>query len=727
MRGQRVTAALYGRMVLILLLPWATTSFVSKHGRRGLPPRGPPRQALRISQGSPDLPSSVPLLALAYDRVNVTTLEETDEAAVMAVRGGSSTSSTRRRQQQQQAATGDVVKGTQATLSATANFWSSKVGQTLAGVQQRIQNLGKRLGQPFQSKEKRQKEALLEQLQTMPVQRVVVKDSAVLPPEVVQIATRRSGLLGQPLQTDRVQTLAASLKQWYDRQGYVLHSVTGATLETKTATAEIQVQEPILASPPVDIVFCKEMVVDNESGDLMTIRQYKDRMAVKKSFGGRRSHQQLDRASLNTTMLETGGRTKASRIAKAMGLRSGRPFQWKPQRWQHIVQSGIFARIVRATPQPLPDGTVQLQIVAQEAPTRHLEYGLGKSLYTGLWEGELDFEHANLLGGGEAVALSVRRGTKDAEPSVLLRFTDDRFGLEGGYDVEAFSDFIGDSPAPGEDEQPGEVTVQLVDTTGEEATAPFRAAAATSPNYDSDALMSRRGATFRLRNPFNPHIITHSMVSASMERTSTKTGLHENIGSATLKLGPFRRTLTADARSSIDTSITTGTRVLDTIPQNENESSHEFRPYVAVTASTMQVIPVLETRTMGNRPLILALRHSATFSSAHLPRHEAKAQGVANNIRGASANGRVASAIRGTTEVRIPVDLPRIRQQDASIVLFGDWLLATKDASFHFCRKSSVGIGIRKNLQGLPLHCNFCYAGDGKIKTLFGLGRDFDA
>jgi hypothetical protein len=141
----------------------------------------------------------------------------------------------------------------------------------------------------------------------------------------------------------------------------------------------------------------------------------------------------------------------------------------------------------------------------------------------------------------------------------------------------------------------------------------------------------------------------------------------------------------------------------------------------------MQIIPVLETRTTGNRPLTLALRHSATLSSAHLPRHEAKAQGVANNIRGAVVNGRVASAIRGTTELRIPIDLPRIRQQDTSIVLFGDWLFATKDASFTFCRKSSVGIGIRKNLQGLPLHCNFCYAGDGKIKTLFGLGRDFDA
>jgi hypothetical protein len=32
-----------------------------------------------------------------------------------------------------------------------------------------------------------------------------------------------------------------------------------------------------------------------------------------------------------------------------------------------------------------------------------LEYGLGKSLYTGSCEGELDFEHQNLFGGGETV------------------------------------------------------------------------------------------------------------------------------------------------------------------------------------------------------------------------------------------------------------------------------------------------------------------------------------
>jgi hypothetical protein len=61
------------------------------------------------------------------------------------------------------------------------------------------------------------------------------------------------------------------------------------------------------------------------------------------------------------------------------------------------------------------------------------------------WLGrELDFEHANLLGGGETLGVVVRRGTSDATPSVRLKFSNGRLGLEGGYDVEAFNEYIGD-------------------------------------------------------------------------------------------------------------------------------------------------------------------------------------------------------------------------------------------------------------------------------------------
>ena len=724
-------------VLLLLLLPGRTTGFVNNNNNNGRsPPRGPPSRR----HGTGDLgESSADPFATTHmslvKRWNETSRHDDDgDDLITNARGGS-----------QQPVT-DVVKGTQATLSATTSFWGQTFGRVIQGTKASVAKVGGKLSKRFQSPEKRKQEELLQQLQTMPVQRVVVKNSQVLPKEVVQIATRRADMLGKPMRTERVQELARSLKQWYDRQGYVLHSVTGATLETSTATAEIEVQEPMSARQPVNIIFCKEMAIDPDTGELMSMRQYKDRYAVKQKFGAiRKSDAKMQ---VNTTLIETEGRTKPSRIANALGLRPNRPFQWKPQRWQNIVQSGIFARVVRATPQPMSDGTVQLHIVAQEAPTRHLEYGLGKSLYTGSWEGELDFEHGNLIGGGEVLGVSVRRGTQDAEPSVRVRFTDDRFGMEGGYDIEAFSDYIGDPP----EEQPGEVAVKIADVKGISSSSPpanEQAAEATMNLADAsdssteppskpksvddhDDLLSRRGATFRLRNPFNPEVIRNSMASASVERTYSKTGQHENIGSTTLQLGPFRRQLPMYAMSSVDTSITTGARILDFAnfySKEKGDNPNSLKPYASFSATTKQVVPVLETRTAGNRPLVLALRHSATVSSPNLPRHEAKAQGVANNIRGAKSNSRVSSAIRGTTEVRIPVDIPMLssRQQDASVVLFGDWLFATKDSSSPIFRKSSVGIGIRKNLQGLPLHCNLCYAGDGKIKTLFGLGRDFEA
>ena len=693
-------------------------------GGRRLPPRGPPpshRHGVSSSSEPPE-PCGVsqisPWRSLQYNETFHFD-EEMEENRLLRTRGGS-------QKQKNQLPVNDVVKGTQATLSATSTFWGQTFGRVIDGTKRAVSDVGGKVSKRFQSAEKRKEEELMEQLRSMPIQRVVVKDSKVLPQEVIQIATRRSGLLGNPLRSERVQELANTLKQWYERQGYVLHSVTGATLETSTATAEIQVQEPVSAKKPVNIIFCKEMVVEPETGELISVRQYRDRNAVKRKYGGIRERSTDDTlANVNTTFVETQGRTSPKRIAKALGLRANRPFQWKSSRWQGIVKSGIFTKVIHATPQPLPDGTVQLNIVAQEAPTRHLEYGLGKSLYTGSWEGELEFEHANLMGGGEVVGLSVRRGTRDAEPSVRVRFTDDRFGLEGGYDVEAFSDFIGDTSK----EEPGELTVHVADTKSKMDTAP----ASETSEDEADDLLSRRGATFRLRNPFNPEVIRNSLVSASIERTATKTGLNENIGSATLKLGPFRRSLAMDALSSVDTAVTTGTRVVDLEESEDDESSSrrpfELKPYASFTATTRQIVPLLETRTAGKRPLILALQHSATVSSPNLPRHEAKAQGVANNIRGAKSNGSVSSAIRGTTEVRIPVDVPMLKsaQQDTSLVLFGDWLFATKDSTSPIFRKSTVGVGIRKSLQGLPLHCNLCYAGNGRIKTLFGLGRDFEA
>ena len=129
----------------------------------------------------------------------------------------------------------------------------------------------------------------------------------------------------------------------------------------------------------------------------------------------------------------------------------------------------------------------------------------------------------------------------------------------------------------------------------------------------------------------------------------------------------------------------------------------------------------------ATRPILLALKHSLTASTKSLPRHEARAQGSLCNIRGATPNGQVSTALSGTTELRIPIQLPIQKlRQDASVVVFGDWLFAKKDAASTFFRKSSVGLGLRKSVQGIPIQYDFSYSSDGKIRAVFGLGRDFD-
>lgn len=615
-------------------------------------------------------------------------------------------------------ATENVVKGTQATLSSTANYWAQTFQSLSANISQPFKAAATKVKSIFQSKEKKREQELLYQLQTMPVQRVTVEGSTVLPNDVLQLAAKRSGVLGSPLRMDKVQDLAQSLKRWYTRKGYVLHSVTGATLRPETATAEITVQEPTISPAPVGITFCKEMVVDNETGELISFRDYKDRHVQRRTFG----YNRISKAGLNTTYVPTSGRTNPKRIASALDLKPGRPFRWDGGRWRNIVSSGIFAQILRASPQPMGDGTVQLQIVATEAPPRHLEYGVGRSLYTGSWEGELDFEHTNLLGGGETLGLTVKRGAKDSMPSIRVSFSDGKFGMAGGYDVQAFSDFLGASTV---------------------SDSPNKTQGESQPpeDFDTDPLRNRRGLLFRVRNPVTQKLMHNSVATVSAERTLTKNGLHESIGSANLAFGPFVRQLPFDARSNVDASCTIGTRVADVeskdIVDGEGRETEKkdssllagktLLPYTSVTATTKQIFPLMTMGGEGRRPVVLVLRHSITASTKNLPRHEATAQGTTSSIRGSEPNGRVSSCLRGTTELRVPVSIP-LKQlgQDGNIVFFSDWVLAAKDTASPLFRKSSVGFGLRKTIQGIPLQVDLTYSKEVKLKTSFGLGRDFD-
>jgi outer membrane protein assembly factor BamA len=119
-----------------------------------------------------------------------------------------------------------------------------------------------------------------------------------------------------------------------------------------------------------------------------------------------------------------------------------------------------------------------------------------------------------------------------------------------------------------------------------------------------------------------------------------------------------------------------------------------------------------------------------TASTRNLPRHEQNAMGFASMIRGGTPNGRISTSVTGSTELRIPIQLeiPALKkiQEDSSFVLFGDWVSARKNNGSSFFFKKSIGIGVRKVTQGIPLKVDLSYVGDGKLKSTFGLGRDFD-
>jgi hypothetical protein len=743
----------------------------------------------------------------------------------------------------------------------------------------------------------------------MPVQRIRVPNTTVLPADVVQVAAKRTQLLGNALRMDRVQDFASTIAKWYRRNGFILHSVTGATLLPESATADIAVVEPKVHRQPVNILFVKEMVVDttvavdddddaaaadsgaegssssttrdsrnstssNSRTQLLTYRQYKDKYekhpSRRRTLGGS-SDSSIRKEDLNITLVETTGRMKSSVVARALGLRPGMHFCWDPSRWQNVARSRVFSKIWQARPAPMTDGTVQLQLVVQEAPLRHLEYGVGKSLYTNSWEGELEFEHLNLLGGGETLGLVVKRGTSEAQPSGKLTFGNAKFGNPGGYELQLFRDFLGKRKHSNKNEKgketPGAAAATNSAPEDSESTALGSNAGSsenseieipTIPGVAADAVglsgkgdnmdqagdasssastipatmdpfLDRKGLSFRIRNPLPQRICLNSAASATLERTSTFEGLHENICSTTLSLGPFVRRLPFDARSNVDARLTTGTRVslvcvarenARSTSSSENERAQpssaptpaptsvgsesfwdrtQFLPYSTITASTKQIFPLTQSsssvsspsssssfRRPRRRPVLLALRHSVSASSRYTPEYEARALGNLVNIRGAEPNGSVKSCLRGTTELRIPIRLPDVtkllprrssptgitepalpgsgaetgvaaassaaittasssalsvpepaslmpsaaepfsRQEDANVVLFGDWLVAAQDASTPLFRKTSVGIGLRKSIQGIPLSLDLTYSKELKIKTSFGLGRDFD-
>lgn len=335
----------------------------------------------------------------------------------------------------------------------------------------------------------------------------------------------------------------------------------------------------------------------------------------------------------------------------------------------------------------------------------------------------------------------VRRGARDPEPSVTLRYSDDKFGMQGGYDAEIFSEYIAVdepsksvraksttvSPEPSEDTN----NVDPIDTEADvENISPPLPLSNVPILEEKDSLLCRQGFKFSLRGPIPSRVANRSSASAAIERTSTRKGVHEAIGSATLNLGPFVRNLPLGARTSIATSTTSGCRV----------GGKRLLPFSSATVTSRQLFPLFTNVAItSDRQIKLALQHSVMSATTYLPRHEANAAGFAARVRGISGSsvGPINSSIVGSAEIRVPVTIPIQKEkifQDGSIVLFGDWMFAHRQTDGYqngfsmdnVFGRSSIGIGLRKSLQGIPLKYDLSLTRDGKMGAFVSLGSDWE-
>ena len=96
-------------------------------------------------------------------------------------------------------------------------------------------------------------------------------------------------------------------------------------------------------------------------------------------------------------------------------------------------------------------------------------------------------------------------------------------------------------------------------------------------------------------------------------------------------------------------------------------------------------------------------------------------------------------AISGTVEVRIPFERCHPIIGRGNVVLFGDWCVSQAqahpsllvqhpgnegDASEETIRFSSLGIGLRKVVQGIPLKVDACLTEHGTKGIFFGIGNN---
>ena len=610
-----------------------------------------------------------------------------------------------------------------------------------------------------QSKLKKQQELL----SSTKVQSVSAPNSDLLSSDDIAQCAIESNLIGGKLTPTSLDMTASKINQMYLQQGYVMNSVTGATLVPQkdgssddSGHVEIKVREVKVARPseghssPVHIRF---------------VDRVKD--ATNDAAGGDESIPSSD----TTTYKDVPGRTRPSKLARMVQLTPGSHFRIKPELWSQLAankqqqmggggKTAIFSSIHAVRPVPTSDNTAELEIIATEnKPYTSLEYGITKSLYSDQWEGELDLKHANAFGGGEVVAVNVRKGKRSGKNvNWRMSIKDDYLaGSDTGYDVEVFRDRVGINSG-GRKAKPSEE-----DEEHNEESSPLRTGALMRLSFP------------RIQSPFIPKAI-----STRLERVDpfAQNDCAQCIASMSSDIGPYDHNWNILSRPTRSTTSAIGTaggrwdakwgKTKDNGDDEGNGAS--TLQYATGTITSHQVMP-LQRRT-GVPTIDLSIRNVVSASTRHLPRHEAIQLGCLQRIRGYKYNYQqpseihqpakkeneekrsqlqalkdlvqgnkkdqlrppiaISKAISGSVEVRVPFE--RIVKDSVlgggTIILFGDWCVAQAQPSdattdikaLQPYRHSSVGVGIRKVIQGLPLKMDACVTEHGTKGLFFGVG-----
>ena len=667
---------------------------------------------------------------------------------------------------------------------------------------------------PFQGNIKDQSnESKLKQqhrlLSSTVVRSVSAPGSELLPLDDITQCAKESNLIGGTLTPETLELTANKINRLYLEHGYVMNCVTGATLVPSSdekandgqGHVELKVREVKLARPNqrksslVHVRFVEKMNPE-DAGDKDNVIS----LPLKSSSDQYQPGHQTYRI--------VSGRTRPSKVAQMLNLVPGSHFCILPDLWSRLVaspgsdavggggkqqQSPIFSAIHALRPLPTAQDSVELEIVATENTYVSLEYGITKSLYSDQWEGELDLKHANLLGGGEVATMNVRKGKSRRQKndsgrknwkhlfssgpiSWRMSIKDDSLGSShAGYDMEVFRDHVGVSGKEGD---------------GKGDTDEFKAIGAVEINQSKVNVYSneedcplRTGIKMKLRLPQSSHpFALPKAVSARFECVDpfTTNDCAQCMTSMSADFG-YQKTWkvsTRPVRSIVSTTMTAGRKWnAGGKPKEFDESSP--LPYATGTISSQQIMP-LSNEGESLPSMDLEIRHVASASSRHLPRHEAVILGLSSRIRGYKYNYQqspmkhqqqetnddeeksllrslknlvrgkgieqfrppiaLSKAISGTIEVRIPFE--RLVSSSiigrGNVVLFGDWcfsqaqplpslvLQSPGDGGFsaESFRHSSLGIGLRKVVQGIPLKVDACLTEHGTKGLSFGIGHN---